>query len=134
MIDNSNENFLMDDANSPGINKKLLGKVSEDFIKVADNLKEASYQIKKRGFSDFPVFILTNLPVDIGTTLFMPEDLGTVYEYRASIIEEFIERDLVGAESIEMFKENYRDNEEYACLFVMDREFASFVYVPYPED
>lgn len=124
----------MDDANSPEANQKLLGKVSGDFIKVADNLKEASYQIKKRGFSQYPVFILTRLRVEIGTTLFMPQDLGTIYEYKASFLEEFVQRELIAAESEILFKENYRDNEEFACLFVMDGDFAGFVYVPYPED
>ena len=134
MIYNSNENSLMDDANSPEANQKLLGKVSEDFIKVSDNLKEAAYQIKKRGFSEYPVFVLTRLRVEIGTTLFMPQDFGTVYEYKASFVEEFLQRNLIAEGSIELFKENYRDNEEFACLFVMDGDFAGFVYVPYPED
>lgn len=134
MIYNSNENSLMDDANSPEANQKLLGKVSEDFIKVADNLKEAAYQIKKRGFSEYPVFVLTRLRVEIGATLFMPQDMGTAYEYKASFLEEFVQRSLIADGSVELFKENYRDNEEFACLFVMDGDFAGFVYVPYPED
>lgn len=134
MINHSNENTLMDDANSPEVNKKLLGRVSEDFIKVADNLKEASYQIKKRGFSQFPIFILATQDVEIGTTLFLPQDFETIYEYKASFLEEFVQRNLIGEESVELFKENYRDNDEYACLFVMNADFAGFVYMPYPED
>jgi hypothetical protein len=50
------------------------------------------------------------------------------------MIEEFLQRELVGAESEELFKENYKDPEEYCCLFVMDGKFVSFVFVPYPED
>ena len=49
MINHSNENTIMDDANSPEIDKALMGKVSSDFVKVSDHLKEASYQIRKRG-------------------------------------------------------------------------------------
>ena len=36
MINHSNENTLMDDANSPEINQKLMGKVASDFVKVSD--------------------------------------------------------------------------------------------------
>jgi hypothetical protein len=36
--------------NDPELNGKYLGTISEDFIKVADTLKEASYQIRKGGF------------------------------------------------------------------------------------
>jgi len=42
--------------NDPELNGKYLGTITEDFIKVSDNLKEASYQIRTRGFSDYPIF------------------------------------------------------------------------------
>ena len=38
----------MDDANSPDVNRRLLGIVSQDFIKVADQLKEAVSRIRPR--------------------------------------------------------------------------------------
>ncbi len=134
MINHSNENVLMDDANSPEINQKLMGKVSSDFIKVSEHLKEASYQIIKRKFSENPIFILTENPVEIGATLFQQNDFKTTYEYRASFLEEFISRNMIGDESIEFFKENYKDPEEYCCLFVIDQAFAGFIYLPFPND
>jgi hypothetical protein len=134
MINHSNENVLMDDANSPEINQKLMGKVSSDFIKVSEHLKEASYQIIKRKFSENPIFILTENPIEIGATLFQQNDFKTTYEYRASFLEEFISRNMIGEESIEFFKENYKDPEEYCCLFVIDQAFAGFIYLPFPND
>ena len=134
MISHSNENTLMDDSNSPEINQKLMGKVSSDFIIVSDNLKEASYQIIKRKYSANPIFILTEQEVEVGTTLFKKEDFKTVYEYKASFLEEFLTRNLIGEESEEFFKEHYKDPEEYCCLFVIDGGFAGFVYLPYPTD
>lgn len=134
MINHSNENVLMDDANSPEINQKLMGKVSSDFIKVSEHLKEASYQIIKRKFSENPIFILTENTVEIGATLFQQNDFKTTYEYRASFLEEFISRNMIGEESIEFFKENYKDPEEYCCLFVIDQAFAGFIYLPFPND
>jgi hypothetical protein len=124
----------MDDANSPDLDKKLIGKVTSDFIKVSENLKEASYQIKKRGFSEFPVFVLTENVIELGNTLFTKSDFETVYEYKASFLEEFVERELIGIESKELFKENYKDPEEFCCLFVIDNNFAGFIYIPYPVD
>ena len=134
MINHSNENVLMDDANSPEINQKLMGKVSSDFIKVSEHLKEASYQIIKRKFSENPIFVLTENPVEIGATLFQQNDFKTAYEYRASFLEEFISRNMIGEESVEFFKENYKDPEEYCCLFVIDQAFAGFIYLPFPND
>jgi len=134
MISHSNENVLMDDANSPEINQKLMGKVSSDFIKVSEHLKEASYQIIKRKYSENPIFILSESSVEIGVTLFQKQDFKTIYEYKASYLEEFLSRGMIGEESIEFFKENYKDPEEYCCLFVIDDAFAGFIYLPFPND
>ena len=38
--------------NDPELDPKYLGKISSDFVKVAEYMKEASYQIRKREFSD----------------------------------------------------------------------------------
>jgi hypothetical protein len=134
MISHSNENVLMDDANSPEIDAKLMGKVSSDFVLVSDHLKEASYQIIKRRFSDFPVFILSENPVELGSILFQRNDFSTQYEYRASFFEEFVGKEIIGTESTEFFKENYKNADEYCCLFVVDGPFAGFIYLPYPND
>ena len=134
MINHSNENTIMDDANSPEINQKLMGKVASDFVKVCDHLKEASYQIRKREFSKFPVFILSTQETEMGATLFQKEDFKTEYTYKASFFEDFLNKGLIGTESDELFKENYKDPDEYCCLFVLDESFAGFIYLPFPND
>ena len=134
MINHSNENVLMDDANSPEVNRKLLGMISQDFVKVADQLKEASYQIRKRGFSDHSVFVVSREPAEIGLMLFEREAMGNRWNYQASFLQEFVDRNLVGQESVELFIENYKNPEEFCCLFVIEGDFAGFVFVPYPED
>jgi hypothetical protein len=134
MINNSNENSLMDDANSPELNRKIMGLVSEDFIKVSDQLKEASYQIRKRGFSENPIFVLTYTQVELGALLIDAEELKNRYSYRASYMQEFVDRKLIGEESVAAFQENYKNPDEYCCLFALIGDFSGFIYVPYPED
>lgn len=134
MINNSNENSLMDDANSPELNRKMMGLISEDFVKVSDQLKEASYQIRKRGFSDYPIFVMAYTDIELGALLLGSGDLTNRYIYRATYMQEFVDRDLIGEESVEAFKENYKNPDEYCCLFALIGDFSGFVYVPYPED
>lgn len=134
MIHHSNENYLLDDANSPDLNRKLLGVISQDFVKVADHLKEASYQIRKRGFSQYPLFVVARTPSELGTLLFSPGELDTEWMYRASFLEEFVQRGLIGEASVDYFKEHYRDPDEFCCVFAIHNDFAGFIYVPYPED
>jgi len=134
MINHSNENIILDDANSPELDKKIMGFISQDFVIVADQLKEASYQIRKRGFSENPIFVVARTPVEVGQLLFNRTDFKTQFDYKASFLDEFVQRKLVGEESIELFKENYKNPEEYCCLFVIENDFAGFVFVPFPED
>jgi len=134
MIHHSNENYLLDDANSPDVNRRLLGLVSQDFVKVADHLKEASYQIRKRGFSEFPVFVVTQTTSELGTLLFQAGDLELEWNYKASMMEEFVQRKLIGENSVDLFKEHYRNPDEFCCIFVVHNDFAGFVYIPYPVD
>ena len=37
-------------------------------------------------------------------------------------------------EKVESFVEAYKDPDEFCCLFVVDKEFTRFVFIPYPED
>jgi hypothetical protein len=134
MINNSNENSLMDDANSPELNRKLMGYVSQDFVRVSDQLKDASYQIRKRGFSENPIFVITNEEVDLGVLLIGSTEMTNRYNYRASYMQEFLDRKLIGEESVDLFKENYKNPEEYCCLFALIGDFSGFIFVPYPED
>lgn len=118
--------------NDPELNGKYLGTITKDFVKVADSLKEASYQIRKQGFSDFPIFPISRVEIPIGQLLIGKNDLDTAWNYYATYIDEFINRKLI--EQPEQFKAAYKDPDEFCCLFVVDQEFTNFVFVPYPED
>ena len=119
--------------NDPELNGKYLGTISADFIKVADTLKEASYQIRKAGFN-YPIFSLSKDSIPIGQLLLAKHQLMLEWNYYASFLDEFVQRDLVATEKEEDFKNNYKDPDEYCCLFVVDQAFTSFVFIPYPED
>jgi hypothetical protein len=113
--------------NDPELNGKYLGTISRDFVKVSDTLKEAAYQIRKRGFSDFPIFPICKDDQPIGQLL-----IDQKTNYYASFLDEFIQRELVSDK--DQFIQAYKDADEFCCLFVVDKEFTNFVFIPYPED
>jgi hypothetical protein len=117
--------------NDPELNGKYLGTISSDFVKVSDGLKEASYQIRKAGFGH-PIFPVCKEDQPIGQLLFDQGTAQTTWNYYASFLDEFLQRQLV--ESREEFEKAYKDPDEFCCLFVVDREFTNFVFIPYPED
>ncbi|HNR74069.1 MAG: hypothetical protein UZ12_BCD005001210 [Bacteroidetes bacterium OLB12] len=119
--------------NDPELNGKYLGTISQDFVKVADTLKEASYQIRKAGF-EFPIFPISKEKLPIGQVLIPGGPLNLEWNYYASFLDEFLQRELVAPDKVEDFKNAYKDPDEFCCLFVVDQDFASFVYIPFPED
>lgn len=120
--------------NDPELNGKYLGTITEDFIKISDNLKEASYQIRSRGFSDFPIFPISKINIPVGQILIKQTELDTNWNYYASFLDEFTQRKMIEKENENTFKETYKDPEEFCCLFVVDEEFTNFVFIPYPND
>ena len=119
--------------NDPELSGKYLGTISADFIKVADTLREAAYQIRKAGF-EYPIFPICRETQPIGQLLIDKNQILTEWNYFASFMDEFVQRDLIDKAKSEQFIQNYKDPEEFCCLFVIDQAFTRFVYIPYPED
>ncbi len=126
---------LSNAPNSPDLNGKYLGLISADFVHVSHILKDAAYQIKQRKFSDYPIFVVSQQHLEIGQRLIsMAELQANRWHYNASFLEEFLQRGLIAEENKEVFTSNYKDIEEFCCLFVVDGQFTNFVFIPYPED
>jgi hypothetical protein len=120
--------------NNPELNGKYLGTITQDFVKIADTLKDASYQLRSRKISNYPIFPICKEGQPIGQLLINKADLNLDWNYFFSFIDEFVQRTLIDEDKVDLFKENYKDPEEFCCLFVIDKEFTNFVYIPYPED
>lgn len=120
--------------NDPELNGKYLGTISEDFVKISDTLKEASYQIRKRGFSEYPIFPVCKIEQPVGQLLIDTKTHGTLWNYSASFLDEFVQRELVMKDKEDAFKEIYKDPDEFCCLFIIDEEFTNFLFIPYPVD
>lgn len=125
---------LSNAPNSPELDGRFLGQISTDFALVAEILKEASYQVRSRGFSDFPIFVVAKEPIPVGGLLIARTEMSNEYHYFASYLDDFRNRDLITPHQEPLFKENYKNPDEFCCLFVIEGEFAKFIFIPYPED
>ena len=119
--------------NDPELDGKYLGTITKDFVKVCDTLRQASEQLRSRGISDFPVFPICKTGQPLGQLLINKADHdGLDWNYFFSFMEEFSQRKLIEKE--ELFQDNYKDPDEFCCLFVIDETFTNFLFIPYPED
>ena len=122
----------LEDSNDAELNPKYMGTITADFLKTCDALKEASYQVRSRKFSQYPVFPICKDRLEWGQMLYDKDELGLQWSYYISMLEEFVQRGIVADE--EQFKSVYKDADEFCCLFVVDKLFVNFVFVPYPND
>lgn len=120
--------------NDPELSGKYLGTITEDFAFVSETLREAAYAVRKRGFSDFPIFPICKVEQPIGQLLLASAELNLTWNYNITYLDEFIQRNIISEERVEEFKKNYKDPDEFCCLFVIDNDFTNFVFIPYPED
>lgn len=122
--------------NDPELSGKYLGSITKDFVKIADNLKEASYQMRVRDISKYPIFTISKVELPIGQLFLGIKDTAAAIEwnYNVSFLDEFMQRGLVAEDKIEDFEAAYKNPDEFCCLFVVDVDFTNFVFIPYPED
>ena len=120
--------------NSPELNGKYLGTITKDFAQVSDTLKEASYQLRSRKISDFPIFPISKDEVNVGQLLLGKTEVNSAWNYNFSYLDEFVQRELIKGDMVEEFKKTFKDPDEFCCLFVIDKEFLNFVFIPFPED
>jgi hypothetical protein len=125
---------MISDFNDPELSGKYLGTITSDFVKISDILKEASYQLRTRGFSDFPIFPISKEMQPIGKIFIGKVEKNLDWNYFITYLDEFVQRNLIAEEALESFKSAYKDPDEFCCLFVIDGAFTSFVYIPYPND
>jgi len=120
--------------NDPALDGKYLGTISKDFVVIAETLREASYQIRVKGFSDFPIFPISKTEIPLGKLLIPKEEIALDWNIYTTYVDEFVQRKLIDREKLNVFKESYIDPDEFCCLFVVDKDFTNFVYIPYPEN
>ena len=116
------------------MNGKYLGTISKDFVVVAETLREASYQVRKRKISDYPIFVFSRTQVPVGSNFLAKEEVALEWHINASYLEDFVQRQVISPDRVEDFEQAYKNPDEFCCLFVIDEDFTNFVFVPFPED
>jgi hypothetical protein len=106
--------------NDPELDGKYLGTISQDFVNVADTLKDASYQIRKAGFA-YPIFPISKESIPIGQPLIRKGEMDLAWNYYASYLDEFVQRELVAKDKENEFTNTYKDPDEFCCLFLIRR-------------
>lgn len=110
-----------------------LVSLEKDLAFYADSIKEVAMDILTEGISTSPIFIAHQHEVKLGEIILNREELNTNWTIQASTLEEFIEKGIVKPEKKEHFLKNYKNPQDYMCVFVIVPEGANYVFYPYPK-
>lgn len=118
--------------NNPELDGKYIGTITKDFAAVSDKLKEASYLIRKNGFSEYPVFPMCKADQPIGQLLIDKKESDIEWNVYASFLDELEQRQFVT--DVDSFTKTYKNVDEFCCLLIIDNQFTNFVFLPYPDE
>lgn len=109
----------------------ILESLQNDVALVGEHLKAIAERVIEEGISEYPVFIAAQEIVEIGRPIFDRDEFTLNWFFNASILEEFVNKQIVTKENLNRFKRTMGDPQEKAAIFVITTEEARFVFVPY---
>lgn len=121
------------DNNNTELSNKEIGLITSDFVKVSDQLKNTCNKIIEKKFSDFPVIIMSKDEIKLGTLLIDVNEIkDNEWKYFASYLEFLHSKKIIT--DINIFKEKYKNHDEYCCLLTVINNNSKIIFIPYPED
>lgn len=108
----------------------LLNQFYEDVSLCKDYLKTLRHEILNQDISNYPIFVATEVPVDIGRLVISKKELDIQWSFYASHLEDFVNKGIVELEKVEEFKKLYKANDSQLCFFLIMGGDFSFVFLP----
>ncbi|MNE76440.1 hypothetical protein D3C80_1726770 [compost metagenome] len=121
----------LENPDQPQKGPSPLVSLEKDLKLYNESIREVAADILEAKLSDYPIFVAHQHEVSLGQTILNSKELKTSWNINASTLEEFIEKNIIAKEREEYFVNNYKNPEEYMCLFVVVPEGANFVFYPY---
>lgn len=77
----------------------------------------------------YPIFVIAKDDIELGIPLATSKDEDAV-RIHASTLEELAAKRVVEMGKVDHFREIYKDPADFLCLFVINAEQASFIFIP----
>lgn len=108
----------------------LFKQIERELKQFIPLLAKATDSIIDQEVSKYPIFIVHKGEMEIGISLIDLEKNGGQWSINASILEEFVAKQLIKSDKIENFQSIYKSTETHFCLFVLSEAGANFIFLP----
>lgn len=119
------------DGGQPAPKESPLKSLEEDLKFYNDSIKEVAVEIMVEGISAYPIFIAHQHEVNFGEPILDKNELNTNWTIHAATLEEFVERNIIHPDKQQRFIKQYKNANDFMCLFVIVPEGANFIFYPY---
>lgn len=109
----------------------ILESLENDVAQIGDTLKMVAKRVIDEEISKYPVFVASRHLVNIGKPMFNQEEVTLNWFFSASILEEFVQKQVVEKDNLKSFQRKIGDPLEKACILILTEEIAKVVFVPY---
>lgn len=108
-----------------------LKSLEADLKLYSDSIKEVASEILSEGLSEYPIFVAHQHEVSLGELILDKNELNTAWSIQASMLEEFVQKGVIHRDKQDRFIKQYKNPNEFMCMFVIVPEGANFVFYPY---
>jgi hypothetical protein len=111
--------------------REVLESLRTDIAQVGPTLRDIAEEVIDEGISEYPIFVATQQPLDLGRAIPDLDEVPLTWQFRASLLEELVKRKVVQPDHVYRFQRTYDNPRRKACVFVITEVGAQFVFVPY---
>ena len=111
-----------------------LHALRNDLSLIGSYMKDFSAHVLNNGISKYPLYIaFQSDELPLGKPFFDRERHQLNWNFNASVLEEFVKKEIVSRDRLDAFRETYGDPTERACIFVFLPDQQGFIFYPFGE-
>jgi len=113
--------------------EEILASLQHDLNVCKNYIRQVSQGMIKGSVSKYPIFVAVRAmeDIDLGLPIINREELELNWSINASHLEDFVNSEIIHQDKVEGFVKNYKDPQEFMCIFVAEEGMMSFIFMPY---
>lgn len=119
----------MNDKNANTNNSAFVLRLEKEIGKYVKVLNEARVTILDTEISKYPIFVFSDVPIELGVILKERQEPEYPWYVYASTLENFATSGVVVADKIQDFIATYRERADDYCIFSIYRGQHNFVFI-----
>lgn len=110
---------------------ELLAGIKTDLKRLSTPLDQAIQTVFKEGVSNYPILVAHVGDIELGIPIFQRDEVGSVFSWSMSTLEEMNMKMLVSNERVGDFIDLYKRHRGQFCVFFAGSETQDFIFIDY---